>query len=283
MGFQLKDDVLASSSFSPPPPPTHPHTPSPFSTPDPSPFHEKIKNFATRLAGLDTYVALPPSDKAAQGIVLLITDIFGAHRKNPKLWADRLAASAGGFAVVLPDFFRGDAWPADAELSTDRFKAWLAKHPKDRVLPEAQAVVKAAAAKFSPDPSKPLPVSVVGFCWGALYATLLAGGPKPEVASVALLHPSLLTLEEFEAVEAPTLVLFTANDSQVSDSFRAEIIEVLYAKNKEKKPPTAHRYYDDQAHGFSLRGDDTDPKVAAAAGDAFDRTAAWLKEHGSSK
>lgn len=187
--------------------------------------------------------------------------------------------------MVLPDFFRGDAWPADVEVSADKFKAWLAKHPRDRVLPEAQAVVREAVRKFSPPagpPSAPpLPVSAVGFCWGALYATLLAGGPDPAVASAALLHPSLLTLKEFEAVEVPTLVLFTANDQQVSDSFRAEIIGVLDAKNKAKKPPTAHHFYADQAHGFSLRGDDTDPKVAAAAGDAFDRTAAWLKDHGS--
>ena len=201
----------------------------------------------------------------------------------------RLAA-AGDFAVVLPDFFRGDAWPADAELSPDKFKAWLAKHPKERLLPEARAVVEEAAKKFSPAPTDseskggPLPVSAVGLCWGALYATLLAGGPSPSVASVALLHPSLLTLSDFEAVEAaPLLVLFTANDQQVSDAFRAEIVKVLDAKDKAEKPPTAHHFYADQAHGFSLRGDDTDPKVAAAAGDAFDRTAAWLKEHGSAK
>lgn len=181
----------------------------------------------------------------------------------------------------MPDFFRGDAWPADAALSPDGFKAWLAKHPREKVLPEARAVVEEAAKKFSPNP---LPVSAVGFCWGALYATLLAGGPKPSVASAALLHPSLLTLPDFEAVQAaPLLVLFTANDQQVSDAFRAEIVQVLDAKNKEKKPATAHHFYSDQAHGFSLRGDDTDAKVAAAAGDAFDRTAAWLKEHGTAK
>lgn len=152
-------------------------------------------------------------------------------------------------------------------------------------MPAARAVVEEAAKRFSsPDSKSTLPVSVVGFCWGALYATLLAGGPKPSVASAALLHPSLLTLDDFKAVEqAPLLVLFTANDQQVSDSFRAEIVEVLDAKNEKKKPPTAHHFYDDQAHGFSLRGDDTDPKVAAAAEDAFERTAAWLREHGTAK
>lgn len=235
------------------------------------------------LAGLDTYVSLPPDGRPPRGVVLLITDIFGAHRRNPRLWADRLAASgAGDLAVVLPDFFRGDAWPADAELSADGFGAWLARHPREKVLREARAVVEEAARRFSP--SGPLPVSAVGFCWGALYATLLAGGPSPVVASAALLHPSLLTLDDFKAVEAaPLLVLFTANDQQVSDSFRAEIEGVLDAKNGEKKPLTAHHFYADQAHGFSLRGDDTDPKVAAAAEDAFARTAAWLKEYGSAK
>lgn len=251
---------------------------SPFSQPRP-PLHLFLQKPNNSLAGLDTYVAMPPNNTQAKGVALLITDIFGAHRKNPKLWADRLAA-ANDFVVVLPDFFRGDAWPAGTELSAEKFQKWLAKHPRDRVLPEAKAVVEEIAKKFS---KTPLPVSAVGFCWGALYATLLAGGPNPSVASAALLHPSLLTLKEFKEVEAPVLVLFTADDQQVSDEFRAEIVEVLDAKSEEKKPATAHHYYSDQAHGFSLRGDDTDEKVAAAAGDAFERTAAWLREHGSAK
>ena len=147
---------------------------------------------------------------------------------------------------------------------------------KDMTTPDFIRLVKGAAQSLKVDMDMLKRPVNVGF----------SGGEKKriEILQMALLHPSLLTLGDFEAVEAaPLLVLFTANDQQVSDSFRAEIVKVLDAKNEVKKPATAHHFYSDQAHGFSLRGDDTDPKVAAAAGDAFDRTAAWLKEHGSAK
>ena len=34
-----------------------------------------------------------------------------------------------------------------------------------------------------------------------------------------------------------------------------------------------------QAHGWSLRGDDQNPEVAAAAKDAFARAEQWFKAH----
>lgn len=253
------------------------------------------------MAGLDTYIAKPSSSNPPKGIVLLITDIFGAHRKNPRLFCDRLAASSSssnagggaGVAVVMPDFFKGDAWPADAPLSAEKFQGWLSKHPRERVMADALAVIEEAREKLSPEgSSKPLPVSAVGFCWGGLYATLLAGKRESDgkdsenasaaaVASAVLLHPSLLTLDEFKSVEAPMLVLFTGEDAQVPDKFRAEITQVLDEKKRSAKTDTSYHYYEEQRHGFSLRGDDTDAKIAKAATDALERTAAWIKEHGT--
>jgi hypothetical protein len=40
--------------------------------------------------------------------VVIFTDIYGFEFSNTRLWADRLAKK-GGFLVVIPDFFRGDA------------------------------------------------------------------------------------------------------------------------------------------------------------------------------
>ena len=112
-------------------------------------------------------------------------------------------------------------------------------------------------------------VDAIGFCWGGLYAALLAGGPTPAVGAAVLLHPSLLTQADVDAIEAPTLFLVNGQDAQVPDAFRAAIEATL-----KSKPTSALHYYPDARHGHTLRADPT-PDSA----DAFKRTVAWLKDH----
>ena len=226
------------------------------------------------LAGLvppmTAYLATPPAGVALLGVVLFITDIFGIFRPNPRLWCDRLAAR--GFAVVAPDFFRGGAFGVDTPLTADQFMPWLAKFPREAVLKDAEATIAWAKEKYPG-----VPVSAVGFCWGGLYTALLAGGDKPAIASCVLLHPSLLTAADVAAIGAPVFVGTNGEDQQVSDAFRAEIEATLAAKPF----PTATQHWEDMRHGWTLRGDDKDPAIAAAAGEAFDRAAGWFEVHGA--
>lgn len=59
--------------------------------------------------GLSTYVAGKKGDK----VVVMLTDVFGYDLVNTRLLADEYAAA--GFYVLLPDFFQGDALPAEVE------------------------------------------------------------------------------------------------------------------------------------------------------------------------
>ena len=114
-------------------------------------------------------------------------------------------------------------------------------------------------------------VKVVGFCWGGLYATLLAGGDDPPATTAVLLHPSLLSIGDVQAINAKSAVLFLTNgeDAQVPDALRAQIVEAL-----KTKPASSLHHYPDARHGHTLRAD-----PSADSADAFKRTVAWLKEH----
>jgi dienelactone hydrolase len=149
---------------------------------------------------------------------------------------------------------------------------WLGRHPRERVLADTDGVLTYAKGKWPG-----LPISAVGFCWGGLYAGLLAGGDAPRVAAAALLHPSLMTLEDVAAIARPTFVATNGEDQQVSDEFRAQIHALLAAKPF----PTAAQHWEAMRHGWTLRGDEQDPVIAAAAEEAFNRVADWFTVHGA--
>lgn len=150
-------------------------------------------------------------------------------------------------------------------MDPTKFGPWLAAYPRDQVMADLAKIVPAIQREFG------VPrVKAVGFCWGGLYATLLAGAPAPSVTTAVLLHPSLLSIEDVKNIDAKSAVLFLTNgeDQQVPDALRAEIATVL-----EGKPASALHHYPDARHGHTLRADPT-PDSA----DAFKRTVQWLKE-----
>ena len=230
---------------------------------DGTPTGNWVNDFAG--TGLATYVALPPGGNATGTPVLQLSDIFGARLKNAQLYADELSAAVSA-PIVLPDFFYVEgagAWPAGA-LDPSKFGAWLAKYPREQVKADADKMVAAIKREYNATA-----VHTVGFCWGGLYAALLAGGAAPAVTAAVLLHPSLLTQADVDGISAPTLFLTNGEDQQVSDEFRAAIVEAL--KNK---PNSELHHYPSARHGHTLRADPTEDSA-----DAFKRTVAWLKAH----
>jgi len=65
-------------------------------------------------------------------------------------------------------------------------------------------------------------------------------------------------------------------DPQIGEDVRKEF-EAILAK---KKTPTNSKFYPGMHHGWTIRGDDSDPKQKEGAADAFAEMVAFLKKYG---
>lgn len=246
------------------------------------------------IGGLLSYVSPSPSGDKSKTI-FIITDIFGFKLPNVRLLADEYAK--GGFQVIIPDFHQGDSLPheflqtvepplpvresmsiAGKAAQTAQIAAtlgpWLIKHREAVTKP----LVDDFVAKLHAEPGVEK-VGVLGFCWGARYAILTtheADASKGVQAAYAC-HPSLVTVPgDFEPIARPVSFALGEKDSLLGEKERDQIKEVLDGK---KDVPHEFVVYDDQIHGFSLRGDWHDDKDKAAMDKALKQGVEWFKKY----
>lgn len=126
-------------------------------------------------------------------------------------------------------------------------------------------------------------VGVFGFCWGCQYAVLQARGRKIAedgsssvggADAVVVCHPSLLAIPgDFEDVNRPISLAVGTKDSMLDMDGVGKIREVLEGPKKDVphecegicRVDVVHvekhtdesdvQFYEDQVHGFALRGD----------------------------
>ncbi|KAJ1323401.1 carboxymethylenebutenolidase [Microdochium nivale] len=165
---------------------------------------EHPKGAETKIHGLDTYVAEPPSGTTPKGIIVYITDAFGWRFPNNRVLADHYA-QRGGYLVYVPDFMDGNAVPArgmqlmDSITATSKtwadtllWKPWYLMQAIPTMLsfmytcypPKRKPFVFnfLAALRTSPPPfetgadnsNKALRIGVAGFCWGGKHCFYLA-------------------------------------------------------------------------------------------------------------
>lgn len=242
-----------------------------------------------QIGGLPTYVAEPEGGNNGK-IVIFLVDIFGFQFTNVRLLADSYAKH--GFTAYIPDVHQGDSLPIDflqsvepplptrQNLSLTQKAAstakvgttlgpWLLKHREGVSKPLIEDFI--ASVRSDAVTQK---VGVIGFCWGGRYAVLMAQGDGVDAAYAC--HPSLVAVPaDFEDVKKPLSLALGTEDSLLGMKEVEKIQEVMSKKGGEHEV----KLYEDQVHGFALRGDWSSEKDKKAMDDAEKQGIAWFKKY----
>ncbi|CAL1702668.1 unnamed protein product [Somion occarium] len=226
-----------------------------------------------KIGGIRSYIATPHGEYSKDKVIVFIPDVFGIDMDNGKLLADAFAHD--GYKVVAPDLFNGDPIPDGAlDSGTFDFMAWLGKHPPAGVVPIVEKVIDALKAegvtKFG----------AVAFCYGGRLAFDLAF--KGSLDVVVANHPSLLKVPEdleryLAEAKAPLLINSCETDQQFPIEAQAKADEIL--GGGKFAPGYERPYWAGVVHGFSIRGDVSDPTIKAAKEGAYKAGIEFFKKH----
>ena len=207
-----------------------------------------------------------------------------------RLLADEYAKA--GFTAYVPDVHQGDSLPVDflqtVEPPLPERKA-LTMTQKAASTAKVGATLGPWLATHREGVSKPLidnfltavrngagnpKVGVIGFCWGGRYAILAAHSNTVDAAYAC--HPSLVAIPgDFDPVTQPLSLALGTEDSLLGMKEVEQIKELM----EKKKVPSEVKLYEDQVHGFALRGDWSSEKDKKAMDDAEKQGIEWFKKY----
>ncbi|KAG5587015.1 hypothetical protein H5410_047449 [Solanum commersonii] len=238
------------------------------------------------LRGLKTYVS---GSSDSQKAILLISDIFGTYpflfyafgylgsaqfaleihqfgyeAPNLRKLADKVAAE--GYYVVVPDFFYGD--PYNPENKERTVQVWLQSHGTDKGFEDAKKVIAALKDKGISA------IGAAGFCWGGKVVVQLA--TSENIQAAVLLHPSFVSVDDFEEVKAPIAILGAEIDHLTPPELIMQFKEFLSSK---PEVDSFVKIYPGVAHGWSVRYNEEDKKAVQSAEEAHQDMLNWFAKH----
>eukprot|EP00270_Netrium_digitus_P013715 TRINITY_DN4590_c0_g1_i1.p1 TRINITY_DN4590_c0_g1~~TRINITY_DN4590_c0_g1_i1.p1 ORF type:complete len:258 (+),score=75.00 TRINITY_DN4590_c0_g1_i1:148-921(+) len=213
--------------------------------------------------GLNVYIAGEKSSAA----IILVTDVFGYEVPQVRVLADYFAAN--GFIAVIPDILHGDPLQ-----SFEDFPKWMPKHNPVAEGPNVKAVAEAVARKFGS-----VKFGVMGFCWGGKVAVTAERVAAPLISALVLAHPSRVTVEELQAVEAPVCILAAEIDKVTPLSLVKEFEATLKKSSNasvivgseggdgvgQVAEKSVVKVFGGRAHGFTVRYETEDEAAVKAA------------------
>lgn len=226
-----------------------------------------------KVASIDCY-RVGSSSKSA---IILVTDPFGWNFINMRKIADKY--SEGGFTVFVPDLFQGD--PLNPALSMEQlrpmFAAWGAKHPIDKAVKVVQSIINEVENLHFAS------IQLQGFCYGAApIFEVVASSPSSvysaALKSVAVSHPSRLTVEHAQHVRLPVLFVCAAVDQIFTPELKQSFRRILLDERKKKEGDEIRFIdYPNTTHGFHVRPDSDAAKEQQDK--AIVDSIVWFKQH----
>ncbi|KAI9350803.1 dienelactone hydrolase [Obelidium mucronatum] len=241
------------------------------------------------IAGHACYVSYPKKPIGALSTVVIAADIFGYKLINSRLIADKFASA--GYLAVIPDLFKGSELPANIMSTISDSKAsifqkiyafgqllwympgFLWKNSFSKGVSILETVILELKEKRNVKK-----VAVQGYCWGGSLAVKLAQHPNTiDVACAA--HPSFLQIPaDIEKIQKPIFFVLPSKDHSIKEQHKNIIESVLAGKDKSSENGFLHQveWFEGAQHGFAVRGDDSDPVVAAMAQTALNNAISFF-------
>ncbi|KAF9061635.1 hypothetical protein BDP27DRAFT_1234950 [Rhodocollybia butyracea] len=224
--------------------------------------------------GTECYVGVP-GEYQKDKVLLFLCDAFGPQL----LLVDDFARH--GIRTIAPDFFSNDPLPAEFETNAEMRKTfdlpgWFSTHGTDVTRPPVDKVIAALKAEGVTE------FAAIGYCYGGRI--LVFDLAFENITSLSICnHPSLLKspvdLEKYFASSRVPLLLNTCTiDGQFPLEAQAQA-DALFGEGK-FAPGYRREYFEGCSHGFSVRGDLSDPRVKAGKEGAFKSGIEWLYQHG---
>ncbi|PWN51633.1 hypothetical protein IE53DRAFT_385987 [Violaceomyces palustris] len=243
-------------------------------------FHKGTpKGQEIQLGNLPAYVSGPEDSKAA---ILVICDIFGWRLNNIRVLADKYAEGVGA-RVYVPDFFDGEAAPADILGDEAKRAAWnladfLSRHhPREAARPLVDHALSEIKGR------KHAKVGTIGFCWGAPSVLYLGSDLAPiQADAIAFAHPSVVEVSDFEKIRVAATFLTCEVDQQLPEEKRLACIKateklVSEGGDRDGKLFIKWVYYPKVVHGFATRGDEGDEFTAKSMADACNQAILFFR------
>lgn len=243
-----------------------------------SPSEAPARGVEKEVAGLQVYAT---GDSTKKRCVIVATDIWGFRAGRHRQVCDIIAESLG-CAVLMPDFFHGDACTPENGPGTSKFGPWAKQWTQAKIRKDMDALM----ATLPPS----CKIGTVGFCWGT-FASLLAasGNTKRSTSAACFAHPSHRKIMEvvhemppadvgeyfLSGIRIPVLCLAAGNDDvrcKPGGADEALIREACVPEPKFEEFAT-------MKHGWVIKGDLVDPEVAQAVPRAVGMITEWLDKH----
>jgi carboxymethylenebutenolidase len=210
-----------------------------------------------------------PERKDKAPAVIVIQEIYGL---TPWLRAvaDRLAAD--GFLAIAPDYLSG-LGPGGGGTDSVASRDDAVKLTRSLTVEEVMRRTDAARAYVTKLPAASGKAATLGFCWGgAMSFAYAAREDEPDAAVVFYgTSPDSATLPR---VDAPVIGFYGEDDARVNATIPAA--RAAMAANQEFYEANV---YPGAGHGFLRAQDQREGANARAAGQAWPRAIAFLREH----